>query len=90
MEHLLLNRDELGEQHAEMILWDGLDAAVVGYQDTDNGSVAVYDYEAMVQCFVNDNDWPRSEAVEWIDFNIVGAYVGDRAPRIIHRFEFDG
>ena len=69
------DRDDLSEDHEEMILYDGLDDALVGYTSTDKGTVAVYDYSLMVESFVKVNDWDRHEAIEWIEFNIIGALV---------------
>jgi len=26
------------------------------------------------------NDWTEEEAIEWVDYNVVGAYVGEGTP----------
>ena len=26
------------------------------------------------------NDWTEDEAIEWVDYNVVGAYVGEDTP----------
>jgi hypothetical protein len=73
---------EFVEDNDGMILWDGLDKAIIGTAGRCGMSdVLVYDYEKMVQEFVNDG-MTDEEAVEWIDFNIVGAYVGEYTPLV--------
>ena len=32
---------------------------------------------------MNMNDWTYEEAVEWMDFNVVGAYVGKTTPMFV-------
>lgn len=68
------------------ILWDGCDAAIVGIGlRAAAESVVVYDYDLLIECFVKDG-MSHDEAVEWVEFNIVGAYVGDRTPIILQRY----
>jgi hypothetical protein len=52
----------------EALVLDGLDEAIVGY--TDPG-ILVYSYNKLVAHFV-EGGLSRSEAYEWIDFNILG------------------
>ena len=49
---------------------------------------AVYDYEKMVDEFMNNEGWDDIEAMEYIDYNIVRAlpYYYDKAPVIIFPF----
>lgn len=37
-----------------------------------------------MQCFVDDQT-DYDEATEWVDYNIVGAWVGDGTPMILYR-----
>ena len=46
--------------------------------------VAAYSYEKLVEVFV-EQGMTELEAVEWIDFNIAGAYVGEYTPIIIYQ-----
>ena len=68
----------------EAVLWDNCNAAIVG-TGTRCGMpvVVVYDYEKLVQCFLND-ECDENCAREWVDFNIVGAYVGESTPIILY------
>jgi len=73
--------DLLADINPDAVLWDGLNDAVVGIALRGSKPVAVYDYDLMVGIFLaRENGWSRADAVEWIEFNIVGAYVGTSTP----------
>jgi len=63
----------------------GLDGALIGtatpagYQE-----VLVYDYAKCVEIFQHNNDWSHEEAVEWMEFNVVSAFVGEDTPIFVH------
>lgn len=58
------------------------DNSVVGI--TEDGR-AVYDYEKMVEEYMNDEKCSEIEAVEWLDYNTLRAipYMGEGAPIVI-------
>ena len=61
--------------HAEdAIQFDGLNYAIVG---TSQDGYYVYDYDRMIQCFIEDSDMTEEEAIEWIDFNVLGINGGE-------------
>jgi hypothetical protein len=49
-----------------------------------DGPVAVYDYELLVQLFMERDEMSEEDAVEYIDYNILGAYIGERTPLVLH------
>ena len=57
------------------LILEGLDDAIVGYSD---GGLLIYDYEKTVEHFIEDglryvvDGMDREEAVEWVDFNVLG------------------
>jgi hypothetical protein len=48
------------------------------------GRMSFYDYDKMVQAFVDQEEMTYEEATEWVDFNIVGAYVGENTPLVFY------
>ena len=67
-----------------MLKWDGFDNAIVGVGERNNtDSMIVYDYNKMVKILVTRDDMSYEEAEEYIDFNIVGAWIGDTTPIIV-------
>lgn len=64
-----------------ILIADGLDEAAMGYTTTSDGCEhVVYDYNKCVEIFMSQNNWEYEEAMEWVDFNVVGAYVGENTP----------
>lgn len=59
------------------------DDSIVGI--TEDGRV-VYDYEKMVEEFMNDENCPEEDAREWIDYNTLRAipYMGEHAPIVLN------
>ena len=60
---------------------DGLDEALIGtaYRP-DLGEILVYDYDKCVDIFMENNDWSEKEAIEWMEFIVVGSCVGKDTP----------
>lgn len=70
-----------------MLVIDGCDDAVIGFVDgpTQDGVTrmrAAYSYEKLVQVFI-DQGMDYHEAREWVEFNIMGAYLGIDTPVIV-------
>ena len=60
--------------HAEdAIQFDGLDYAIVG---TSHDGYYIYDYDRLIECFMSDKGMTYDEAVEWIDYNVLGTNGG--------------
>ena len=67
-----------------MLKWDGFDNAIIGVGERcTTDSMIVYDYNKMVKILVTRDDMSYEEAEEYIDFNIVGAWIGDTTPIIV-------
>ena len=67
-----------------MLKWDGFDNEIIGVGERNNtDSMIVYDYDKMVKVLVTRDDMSYEEAEEYIDFNIVGAWIGDTTPIIV-------
>jgi hypothetical protein len=74
------------------------DSALIGTYDLEREgesvSVACYDYDLLVDCFASqfreDCEWgedPVEQAMEWIDYNVIGSYVGKYTPIVVHKDE---
>lgn len=74
------------ERMPAMMLADGLERAFIGIIDGPHGHPrAVYDYGKCVRIFMVEHHMTQDEAIEWMDFNVVGAYVGEGTPHFLHR-----
>jgi hypothetical protein len=60
---------------------DGFDEAIIGV--TANSDTIVYDGNRIMQMLSEQNDWPAEDALEFMEFNIIGMYAGEYTPVIV-------
>ena len=76
-------RDQIAEFNSEALFCDGYDHALVGVAERFGmNPVAAYDYDKIIQTLV-DGGCSHEEAVEFFEFNIVGAWMGENTPVFI-------
>jgi len=66
----------------ECLIADGFDDALIGISAGMN-PVAVYDHDLCVDILVKEG-MTDEEAVEHMNFNVTGAYVGDKTPVFVY------
>lgn len=78
-------KSTLSNQFHGMIAADGFDNAVVGHTVAQPGRPAliIYDYERCVCILMQRDGMEYGEAVEFMDFNVVGSWVGEETPIFI-------
>ena len=66
----------------ETMFADGLDDAIIAIsRDSLTGKYrVVYDVARIVQVLINDQGMEEDDAYEYMEFNIIGAYVGEMTP----------
>ena len=82
-------RDELCDRYPdeELLFADDWDDCIIGVTD-DFGTIrVVYDYNKMIEVFVRDNECVYEDAIEYLEYNTLGAYVGKKTPLYIIRNE---
>ena len=82
-------REEILEQYdaQTMLFADGFDDAIVGVGSAFGGDLCViYDADAIVESLMKQG-MDYAEALEFYDFNIAGAYVGEQTPIFMHKVE---
>tara|TARA_Y100000401_G_C8250821_1_gene188060 strand:+ start:295 stop:546 length:252 start_codon:yes stop_codon:yes gene_type:complete len=69
-----------------MKIWDGYDDCIIGV-GTRCGmtDVFIYDKHKMITKLVRRDDMTYDEALEFIDFNIAGAFIGEDTPILVDR-----
>ena len=74
-------REELRERHGDDLLFaDGYDDAIIGVcGGFDSGRVA-YSIPKMIEIAAKDLSVDYDEAMEWLEYNTFGAYVGEHTP----------
>jgi hypothetical protein len=65
----------------ELLFADGFDKAIVGLGEQYSRTTAVvYDYNKCVEVLMTRDKMSRDEAIEYMEFNVVTAYVGEKTP----------
>lgn len=78
----------LSENEDPILLMDGFDPAFIGLSKRINEpTLAVYSWEKMVDVLVNRDGMELDEAIEFIDYNCLGAWVGELTPIIVMPLE---
>ena len=75
IERLTADRDDLN-----LVVLDGLDAAIVGSTEVDGQTHLIYDRFRISQIFVNRDGMGADEAEEYCEYNVEGAHYGDGGP----------
>jgi len=73
--------DELMEslENEQCLLADGFNDALVGITSGIEPR-AVYNVERMIDILVERDEMEYNDAVEYLEFNVIGAYVGEKTP----------
>lgn len=72
---------EMGE---EVLLMDGFDDAFIGLSQRMNAPLlAVYSIDKVIDILVKRDGMSYEQAVEFAEFNIIGAWVGEKTPILV-------
>lgn len=77
-----MNRREVIEQYCteteqNLLMADGFDEAVLGVVRKCNEYSVLYDYNRCVGILMTDNGMSEEEALEYMEFNVVDAFMGE-------------
>lgn len=79
-------RDRLGEANPEALLADGFEEAYLGiFMRFGQEPLASYDYGKCIDVLMQRDGMSYEDAVEFFDFNVIGAWMGDGTPVFIDR-----
>jgi hypothetical protein len=59
---------------------DGFEGAFIGIGVQFTREIAIYDYDDCVKILMERDGMDEEEAIEFLEFNVVGAYVGPHTP----------
>lgn len=73
-----------------LVLADGLEAAFLGLMMRFNvlDPIACYDYDLVIQSFIEEG-MTEEEAIEHFEYNVIGAWVGERTPCYLRRMPLE-
>lgn len=59
---------------------NGFEDALIGRGWQHTKLLAVYDYNKCVEILIESEEMTHEEAIEWMEYNVVGSYVGEYTP----------
>tara|TARA_X000001382_G_C3161407_1_gene176400 strand:+ start:1077 stop:1352 length:276 start_codon:yes stop_codon:yes gene_type:complete len=77
------HKEHIADINSEALFADGFDDAIVGYDAV--GFRVVYDYDKCSDILMKRDGMTEHEAHEFMEFNVVSAYIGDVGPIFIHK-----
>lgn len=72
----------------EILYANGFEKAFLGIGVQFNKRFAIYDYEKCLEILMEDG-MTDEEAIEWMEFNVMGAYVGESTPAFLMYTEYE-
>jgi hypothetical protein len=72
--------DLIAEHYPELIVFDQIDDAIVGIGTVNQVMCVIYDEATVIEILTTEFDNDRETAVEWFEYNISQAYVGEGTP----------
>lgn len=84
---MFFDKQELWEhiRDEECLIADGFDDAVIGIVYGDHPKT-VYSVSKMLDILTTDEEMTREDAVEFFEYNIAGAYFGEKTPIYVYDF----
>ena len=65
---------------------DEFRGAYLGHIEQAGGiTVACYDFSECLKILMSEQDMNFEEAIEWMDFNVTSAYMGEHTPCFLYR-----
>lgn len=73
----------------DAVLFDGCDAAIIGYGRSwaNSEDIVVYSYAKLVKVFMDRDGMSYDDACEWVGRNTACTYAGPKTPFIMYDIE---
>tara|TARA_R100000458_G_C8170539_1_gene171202 strand:- start:402 stop:668 length:267 start_codon:yes stop_codon:yes gene_type:complete len=77
-------KEKLSVCNPDALFLDGFDDALIGIgRRTGTLEVAVYDYAKCVGIMIERDGSSHDDAVDYMEYNVTGAYVGENGPIVV-------
>jgi len=63
-----------------MLKFDGFNGAILYIGRRFNEEVVVYDYDQCVDILIKRDGMSQDDAIEWMEYNVLGSYLGEQTP----------
>ena len=79
-------KDLLYQLSPDVIVADGFEDALIGVGQQFNKAMAVYDRQKSIEILMERDGMSDEEAVEYFEYNVTGAWVGEYTPIFLETF----
>ena len=80
----MIDKDEIGDISPEALTCDGFDEAIIGIAERIGmETIVAYDKDKVLEILMKDMSY--EEAMEYYEYNILGALMGDFTPIFIEK-----
>ena len=84
MDKTKLTIDEIAEINPEAMMADGFDEAILGMCiQFGTEPIVAYNYEKCISILMDRDGINRTDAIDFMEFNVIGSYVGLHTPVFI-------
>ena len=74
-------REQMADENPDALFADGFDDAILGpLRRCGQPTLVAYSYAKAVEVLMRRDGMEYEEAVEWMEFNVVGAWMGEHTP----------
>jgi hypothetical protein len=74
----------------KMVKADGFEDAIIGVGGRINmPEVLIYSYNKCVKILMKRDNFTHEEAIDWMNYNVVGSWVGETTPIFVHEIPSD-
>lgn len=73
-------KEYLEELNPDVIFYEDMDDAIIGFFEREDKIVALYDTSKCIECAMTVYEIPFDEASEHVYFNMINAYLGENNP----------
>ena len=79
-----MTREDIAEINPDALMCDGFDDAIIGMAERINlGPVVAYSVSKILDIMIERDGMSYEDALEFYDYNIVGAWMGENTPVFI-------
>tara|TARA_B100000519_G_C14254534_1_gene444325 strand:- start:3429 stop:3692 length:264 start_codon:yes stop_codon:yes gene_type:complete len=72
--------EKIREDWPELLLMDGFDDCIVGVASQFHNTAVAYDEDQVIQKLMDQRGMDKIEAIEYMEYNQKGAWVGESTP----------
>ena len=66
-----------------MLFASGFEEAILGYCAHNGNNLVVYSADSCVEIMMDREGFTYDQAVEWVEYNVIGSYAGNETPIFI-------